>query len=301
MTMKSNKDIIKFNIIAFIIGIFFICLTLWSRLLYVRVPKDLIIFTKEKHLVYIVIISIVLFLFLLLNVLKKLLKFESKNNSFFIPYIKKLTATNVVVTLKYIYNTYILQAPLHVVELILQYMNIGYYIERPTLYILKKMIHKNKIYLVLIMKFIPKIIISTLFITDILYFCKLNYFYKALVLLLLPLFFTFYTMITEKIALINLEFFGSHLQKKTSNETGFDEYFFANQMPNIDNAIDIVKHQHDYALLNWVVSNYDIYGNIYNFIQNIKVAETKANPYVNLYIFSCYLSGWLYIYFHYIN
>jgi hypothetical protein len=180
-------------------------------------------------------------------------------------------------------------------NIIVEYFNVSYLIENPTIAFFKLFKKKSKDPLYLFFITLPKIIIATLFLIDVFYFNRLNLFFNWLPLLIIPLVFKCYLYMADHLADLNLRFFSAHLEFTTSTETGFSNVSFLKESPLIEGAFDIVKNKHNKELLYWFVNNFDIYRNIKSFIQKIYQAQERISPIENIYIYGCYTIGWFYI------
>lgn len=180
-----------------------------------------------------------------------------------------------------------------------EYFNISTLIEIPVWNYLKfcatRKISSSKIFYV-ITGMLPRVIVVTVLIIDIFILNTVTYFYSAMFLLGLPLLTKAYCYLCERLADINCYYFGSHLKELPElNRPGFISVGFADNVPPIEDAVDIVTQKDNEELLSWFVKYYDIYNNIKSFILNIKRIETTYRPYEGIYVYGCYVIAWGYL------
>lgn len=289
MINNNFKTPIKLNILALFIGLFIVFYTTWLRILKNRLPTDLHIFSSTLYY-YLCVFFVILFLLLFFINLK--LVFFHKKHSIILNYLLEFKVITSIININ---RKYIENAPLQVLEFSLIFINWARYLENFSMFFLKKMLHKDKIYIVILFNFIPKIIVSIFFCIDVFYYFHFYYFYKSLYLLIIPTIMNSYKFIMLNIAERNLFFSTNHLRKRPCDIPDMAFHILAPQTPNIKGAIDLVKHKNDNVLLNWFLYILDTYRNIFSFFTAISERETEIKPFFNLFFYGFYLSGWLYI------
>jgi hypothetical protein len=97
---------------------------------------------------------------------------------------------------------------------------------------------KQKLYIYAIGYVLPKYLLCFIFILDVFYFKEINYFYKALPILAIPLMLTGYRYIANNLAEKNLKFFFAHIIFTENPDSTFT-LKFEKEIPTIEDAIDI--------------------------------------------------------------
>lgn len=130
-------------------------------------------------------------------------------------------------------NTYIIQSPKKFYEVIFQTINIAVILEK-SFYKLSRVLkrqtlfYRKAIFTVtnLIFSFLPRFIVALIFIHDILNYKELNYFYKSLFLLLIPITFKALLYILQDLADKNTYYATAHFEFKRSTEKGISKLCF---------------------------------------------------------------------------
>jgi hypothetical protein len=124
-------------------------------------------------------------------------------------------------------------------------------LELPTSYLIVWLKGKSKSLLYISFNAIPRVVVASIFIMEILFYSQLLYFYKAIFLLSLPLFFKGYLYCIDQLADKNNKFFLAHLMITPLKDTAFSDVRFKEKNPPFEGAFDIEKEQKNYQLLNW--------------------------------------------------
>jgi hypothetical protein len=179
--------------------------------------------------------------------------------------------------------------------IIYPHVPVVFLIEKPTFNLVKLFAHKHKDFIYFLFIIFPRSIVSTLFLLSIFQVIAATTFVSSLFLLLLPLFYNCYYYMAKHFCDENIPYFKDHLIIKKSDKKGMLHVEFVNIIPNYPDAKDIITHKNNKELLNWFISNYNIYTNIRNFLIRLQIVENKYKNYENLYVYSCYFIGWSYI------
>lgn len=291
MTQKTKTN----NILVFI-GIILITVLLWNRFR-IRLPKNFIDFSF-----YFVILMIIISLIICLYSIKLLYK-PTKSSIISKAIIHIYSNQNIVRVLDIIQK--ILDSPKSVFEKINHSLfmkkygkKIGFYTEIVPykLSIWRK--DKSKTIFYVLPNIVPKVIVSSLFIIDILFFYHIKYFYFSLVILILPMIINCLRYIIKESAQDTLKYLNAHLRFFDVNlETLEYKVQFKDKIPDIEDAKDIITHQGNKELLEWFLFNFERYSDIVDFLDEIKKEEEFYKPYENIFVYGCYLIGWLYILF----
>jgi len=271
--MKNKYNLKEYFTI--ILGAIIILAYFWSRFI-----KENMSNITRYFIVFSIFFSVILFI-------KTLYVLTNKNKTV----LKNQLITHIIVS----YLDIITKAPIKVYELIYQwkYFPIKFIIEKPISYITAYLYYPTSLYPQLISIFllqIPKAIVSTLFLIEILYFHQLYYFMKILWLLLtLLLSIRIFLYLSYHHSKKNIEYFDLYIEffKIENNAQVFVRY--CNSLPNIENPIDITIVQ-----LNIIAGWYTIYANIRNFIKTIYDFNDIISPYFTLYASFCFVIGWSY-------
>jgi hypothetical protein len=271
------------NFIGFII-IFYI---LVFRIL--RIKFFTMDYTQEVYLLLAFCMTFLFFVFLLFTIFQLLnKKYKLLNNTI---------VSNKIISLMIHKLLIIYDSPKKVYEMyVFNKINVSYIIEKPVYYLLKYFAKKYKGFFQIIFCSIPKIFTAFLFFYSIFYYNNLYYFYKYIIILLLPLFYNIYLFMIKNLAEKNLKYFIAHLkfEKCTTNSNNLI-INFSDIKPNFPDAVDIVAAKNDIKLLNWFVTNYDIYRNIYRFVTTLEHFSKKYSLYENLITYTFYFLGWFHI------
>jgi hypothetical protein len=282
--MMTSKKYIT-NFILSLIGFFIIIIILWVRILRYILNIQPIIMLPLALKNMIVIFFIIIYSYFLYTTILFLLKKEAQifnKNVFFIRLI------NIIFLIK--------KSPqIFYTTIIFPNLPVAFFLEKPLFNILKFFVHKKKKIIYIFFKTFPRTLVSTIFLINIFYFDNKSYFVISLFFLLLPLFYNSYYYMADHLCDKNVPYFRDHLIFKKSKIKGYSDIEFADVIPNYNDAKDIITHRNNDKLLQWFIYNYDVYTNIKNFLLHLQRIEDKYKPYENLYVYSCYLIGWLYI------
>lgn len=180
MTQLKNLNTEKIlKTISILFAIIYILFLFWNRLFRSRLPKTLDgIYTTYQVTVFILLL--LLSIFMIIYTLKSLLHKQKKG--IIKLYIEKILNS----TSGYFFITYVLNAPKILYEWLYQYITIRSFIEKFGVKIWNMDPYKYCKHLIFIIYFI-RIFVCIIFIIDIIYFNKFDYFYKSLLLLLVIL------------------------------------------------------------------------------------------------------------------
>ena len=228
------------NKLTILLGFLLLSIIFWNKFIRIRLPKNLEVFSNKILFIFI-ILSIIFCITILLENLKLIYK---KNN------IKENTVVNILIDelaknpyIQLLANwfIYIIESPKKFYEYFFQKINVVYLVEKPLLFLIKH--GKIKIYIYIIGYMLPKCILSIIFLVDICYFKELNYFYKSLPILVIPLILTGYRYIANNLAEKNLTFFCAHIIFIHNPIDKSITLNFEKEIPKIEDAIDIIKHK----------------------------------------------------------
>ncbi len=137
--------------------------------------------------------------------------------------------------------------------------------------------------------FLPQILVVNVFLIDITYFHQLKFFYKSLILLLIPLLTKCYFFITHSSNLGARNFWELHLEI-TKYPNGIN-VTLKNEAPIGDNMLTLTAMRENYEFIcnSWYICNklVEYFNNIYQF-------HDKFQPYIRLYTSLIYIIGWSY-------
>lgn len=271
---KTNKIL---NYIYILIGLFIFIYYIYIRIIITRVPKDLQFnFFDENYFfkMILLIFSITTCSFIIITSVMAELNLTKKENS--LTKFFKIFGNIIKESLGHFY-AFIMSFFTNSFQIVFTVCNNFYNIFNT---------YSETTFLFFI--FLIRIIILLTFLIDVFYFFKFNYFYKALILICI--------ILLIKILIYVLRDFTSNLETLKEaliiHEESFDN---KTQLPIIsyqlkpeyeDNDLCTIIEQ--YILCNKLsgyLNFYDRYNHFFTFKFNI-------------IIYSCYLSGWLYIFFH---
>jgi hypothetical protein len=264
------------NIIQTTIFILFISFIIWSRLLH-KIEIKLI--TEYIFNIYIVSWSLVIFTYLIVIAFMQIIKY---NISF-----KNTTGYFSILYLKFV--EYFLQS----YEPLLYYISIKIDLKRLIEYpVWNIVVYANypQIYVLIFTK-VPSIIMATIFFIEVLYLHKIDYFYKCLPLLLIPLIFNSCFFIIDEIALAQIEYVTPHMTCEYKDNSRI--FGLAPESPNIKNALNLETMK---KRLEWLTNQYLIFEDIKRFCDQIKDLKALYGPWFLLYTSTLYFISWLYIF-----
>lgn len=278
--MKMMKILIKI-----LITILIISFILWNRILRERleINIDSIAFTN----VYIVILSMLILShsIILLSNLRVLLNLIDKeswiSNLFINKLIKK--CEEILNYPKDVVNILALKYPLlrNPLRIITSYFAV--YINYPKI-------------IVILLIYLPRIIVTFTFILDIFIFHNFNYFYKSLILLLIPVILKSFLYIVFFQTKNGKEFYEAHLNIQYA--PGGVIINIKKEAPNIENALtyEQMKLKSEIIYDNWIICT-----RLLSYINSIEFQEKLFKPYVSLFVSGSFIIGWLYIFYSSFN
>ena len=280
--MKIKSNVIKFlEIFSIIFGIFISLLLLWNRLLRERLPKIL----DGNYEPNLKVIFLLLFFSSLLSfiiALKKILNISVEPKNKYI--INLLEMKFVQKSFHYIYE-YILKAPEHAGIWFFNSINIINYIRDFGSFIYEQDPRKYTKILVRSM-YIIRIVVSLVFIIDVLVFNKFDYFYKVAILLLLPMLFKVFLFVIKDGSEFNRKYYLENYIVVVSNfETMTFDIDFHPSYKGEKSEWFFYQYSNNWL---YFVSNCA-------FVDHIKDYEEKTKYYVVIFCSTMYLIGWLYI------
>ena len=298
--MNQIVNYIKKNNLYFTLGIILIMLTIWNRVIRLRLPKNINDF-NNIYMINIIYLNIILLTVILITTIW-LLWFKNNSKSqkskiatYFLKY------KNIINILDYFINIWgnIMQSPKTVYKLFYNTFNISHILEIPFYKIshfIKNLPIKYAYILTLIhimLYLLPRIIPPIVFIIELFFFQHLVYFYKSLFLYLVVILYNILLWILADLADNNIYFSTAHIDLK---HTKYDlTAVFRKENPVIENAVDIVTRQHDGVLLKWFVYIYETYLDIKWLTYRLNLEKDKYKDYERLFINTMYLCGWCYV------
>jgi len=268
------------NILKSIIFVGFIMFLIWNRLIREHPTKE--ISASSSDLLNIILI-IFLIIFLLLFILLSL------NSNFNLNLVKK--DSQLMRKINEALYTYFLSAP----DLFLSKISDKYNLEpfvRNYISFIVVYVNYPKL-LISISVFLPSIIVSTIFVYEILYWHQLHYFYNVLPLLFIPLLFRAFIYTIDQISLCNIDYITAHLIYIKKDQNTY-ELRLAPISPNIPKALSLEEMN---VLFPWLCNSYKIHSVIKNFTDHLSYFKDLYKVYIDMYTSSCYLIGWCYYLF----
>ena len=292
-TLKQN--IFTLNLI---IGLTVFCYIFWTKFLRIRLPKNI----DEILLINNIFIYINIF-FLSIACISNiifLIKHKESPGSLIVNYTKKIpyiyTIFDIII---WIFHN-IFSSPKLVYKFIIDNTKLYVIIEPLFCYLGEYCdnYYKNKnkmIYHVIYICFnmLPKFIIALIFVIEIIFYHKLSLFYKALFLYLIPFLYNIFHFMIDYLCDQMLDFANAHILVGMRN--GEEVMKFRTEVPNIPNAVDIVKRKYDTRLLKWFIELYDHYDIIKILMYHLAEVRKVIRIYETILICTLYLIGWLYI------
>ena len=253
-----------------VLGFFIISYVLYIRIILVRLPKELYLFTPAINYKLIILMSswIIFSIYMLMKSIKILL------------YKGTFTSSLISQMLLYIQRI-MLNSLLEVYQIFMASLNNSYaLVSKLAEYFYTTVGHIHEGLFVFISYFI-RFLIVIVFLIDVFYFFKLNYFYKFLTLLSIALFI--------KVLFYILKDFASNLNEAASYLTLIPDHKNPSNIqfkPSPGNEdIDLEYHIQQFKLCSKLIG----YLEVYDFLTNY------YNPRMNLIIYGLYFVGWSYI------
>jgi hypothetical protein len=273
------------NFIVLIIGFLITSFILWNRLFRIRISKVFEQNTYDILLLLAIIISCITCIGIIIYSLRKILNILPKPNPWLIVILEH-TYTSYILN---IIRTYFTNAPRTLYEILYKQVPLKSFVETTGSYLVVNVAsHINYWYLLFYLT--PRILVVIVFVIDIVYFKQLHFFYKFVILLIIPLISTVYLFILYNLSSKNASFIQSHLEFSDSlKDPNSYNVSVKDVQPTFEGAWNLKDIDLDTVTLLW-----EIYSNIRNFSQYITEYRDKNKPYENLVIYSAYLIGWSY-------
>jgi hypothetical protein len=273
----SMKNIIP--VIKFLIPIIYITYIIYIRLIYVRLPRDIGLLNKPI-LIYttcVILLGMLLRIYLLLKQ-DGVIKTKPSSNR----YILKIKKIMEIVSKEI---TKIIKSFLRVLS-----RKIWFYTDcvmRLNQYIFIYAYTKTFIVIVFLFKIIPKIIVVLIFLIDVFYFKQLNYFYKALGLLLLPIIYSIIKNMVEVLYADNIQDLINLLDSKPIPNSEYHEFCFNPKIFLPSSVLGLETHLIFYF--------YPIYEIPYILGELIFIEKKFQFNKIDILICIFYLIGWTYV------
>jgi len=264
------KDIIK-TIIFFI----FMSLLIWARIIRDILPKDLLNLTYEPITALITFGMILIFFLISLSVIIQKLNIKYNKKHFTI--IAKL-----IVLLK----DYFINAPDGLLSLLSKKYDFNLIFTNRFSYVVVHFYYPRIIVLLFI--FFPPFFLATLFIYEILINHYIEFFYKYLIVLFIPLCTKALIYIMDQLSLGQIEYVSAHMTCKYEENTMI--LGLAPVSPDIPNAIPLEEMPKAHE---WLVTQFEIHTTIKNFCDQINEFKNKYIAWLILYYSLLYMIGWL--------
>ena len=286
--MKIKNKILLIEYTSILLGFLFCIFIIWNRLIRERILRDLIN-DVNPYLINLYIFLFFLFLFLLLYTLKTLLKIETKNK-----YIMWFFEREIVIKTYSFIEKYIINSPKNFYEIIYNKITLKFYeiLDNVCIFIdsseiSEKFFIKKSICLFF---YSIKLIVSIIFIYDIIYYNQFIHFFKFLPFLIIPTIFNviLYVIFTYaercKKAIEKWIIFTSNNKQDgfefSLKEDYKNDIFFTDQLVE-DNA----NLWYSFLITMMTIDEY-------------YVVEKKYKSYFYLIIYSLYCFGWGYLLFN---
>ena len=138
---------------------------------------------------------------------------------------------------------------------------------------------------------IPGAFLAMIFAIETLYLHKIEYFYKCLPLLLIPLIFNACVQMIDEISLAQIEYVTPHMTCETKDN--YIIFKVAPISPNIPNALSLDVMQKS---ITWLTNQYQIFSTIKYFCDDIKKTKELYGPWILLCTSILYFISWSYIF-----
>lgn len=272
------KQILK-NLYYLLLPLIYIGYLIYIRIILKRMPKDIAVFTSSIKIVFItfIIVCLLIRLYLLLKH-DNLIKQKESNNRYVLK-IKQiiLKITEHLTEVRSMFIRIIANYNKNYRKIVLGWIQY-YYLYTPS---------KKITILVFSFEMLPKIVVLVAFLTDIIFFKRLDYFYKSLVLLLLPVIPSFITAIIQDFYDTNIRGMIRLLDSKPIEGTEYHEFCFYNE----DTVPDFIVNLNEFLVAHLCPVFYVPYINAWiNDIRN----DFYFNK-LNILICILYILGWGYI------
>lgn len=256
----------------------YIIFIFWNRLFRLRLPR---ILDGNYTDIQLIAFTLIFFscLFILIHSLHKL--FSKKQTSIFKYYINYILETRIS---KFIIK-YIINAPKHLYDLLYEYITIRPFIEKIGVKVWN-MDPYDYCKPILFTIYSIRIFVCIIFIIDIIYFQKFNYFYKSLILLLIPIIFKTSIYIIQDMSKKNKAYIEKEFLIIEVNETR-DGFYADPHEKHKDNMSD---NQLNILSISWVA-----YLANCMFTDKIDELDNIYKKYVDIICYGIYTIGWGYI------
>ena len=273
----------KNNILKIGIAIFMMSFIIWNRILRERSPQ---IFSKLENKNALLVISFFCccaFLFLLLRELDKFVKRPQQSKNLLEKLMQHHAVQNIVTILK----NYTVNTPIHAYETLTGNLSLAKYLELPASYFTAYFCYP-KLFVWMFYLF-PQILVAIIFCIETIYLNQKIFFFKALILLVIPLLAKAVIYIFESYSTRRLKSYEEFLDITYEAEGVYINLKPPALLPqNI--PLELIVNKYNLLYQYWY-----IYKEINTFMQSIKRYNEKTEPYVRMFIFMCFFSGWFYL------
>ena len=264
---------------AFLIIIF----TIWNR--FIRERGHATINVIPLFIIIILKICLIIFFGMLFYInLKTILKIQRKSI-----YIQNILSKPLILKIRYWIQEYILNAPEFLYNDFTKNFNLAPLLEMPGSYF-TAYCNYPRIIVILCLQ-LPLIIVSSCFLMDILFFDNLKHFFSSLTLLIPLLLMKLWIFVLFSYSKRRLDYLSQFLN--------------INYLENRKQFILRLKPDHELPILNnftifqikekfIVMRNFwEIYSQIYSFMQHIYTIRDHSSSYIQLYTSFCFSIGWI--------
>jgi len=269
-----------YKLLQFLIGFLIIGLIIWNRLFRVRetrVFKDL---GYNQTLLIISLICALLFtIFLVLELYK--LYYPTRKEALY----QKLKIDNIIIMIQ--------SAPAYVYEKLTERIPLRRLIELPASYFIAYFEYPRVF--VIMFYYLPQLIVATTFVAETIFFDQRVVFIKTLNLLIIFLLCRTMIYIFKQYSLRRKVHFELYLDILIDNRGIQFALRHPRDMPPSPPGLkmaDIISQYNDMCPF-WF-----LYYSIYNYMVAIESFNNQYAPYVRIYMFVCYLIGWLYLFLY---
>lgn len=288
--MKIKADLL----LTFLGGGSIILFILWNRLIRVRLPKEI----QEVGLVfesYVMFIICLFFGFVTLFYFYKIINVNSiSQNSFYNKYKVYISdyvnTKNLLRQICIFFKSYIIEGPKKVYEIFYEHFYLKTLIE----YIGGKshdLFYNNKLRLHLINLIIfilPKMILVVTFAVEVIIYKRLDYFYKFLGFLILPIILHVLVYIIQHHAKKSLDYYDYYFKIDGNFETGKVTIIYRELLDSID-----IKEQNEFdpeTVMKW----WEFYQYLYNISYQINLLFDSTKNYINVIYYGTYTVGFIF-------
>jgi hypothetical protein len=291
--MKIKTDLL----LTFLFGGSLILFIIWNRLIRVRLPKDIqnIGFTSETYIVFVLgLFFILLTLFYFIKIMKSA---SGKNpllyNRYFVKFFNYLNTKYLFRQLCISFTKHILEGPQNIYEFCYQRVYLKPFIE----YIGGKFhdsLFNNNFRLTLVnicMFILPKMLVVLAFSIEVIFYNKLNYFYKLLIVLIIPLIMHILVYIIQHHAKKALDYYEYYFE--FSGDFSSEKLVITYRtLTDAEDIAEQTKFDPETLMIWW-----EFYQYIYNITCQIKLRFDNTKNYVNFVYYSIYAIGFMFYFF----